>query len=601
MVVFTFVVVRQLRLDTFERKWFRWSRQELFMFLLLILSIIAATFIVRFLCLRLGLPGTEPVIRFQTGSYVCYYTPFFVWLMLRVSLLNPVAEELFWRGCVQRTLTQICHPALAVLGQAILFGLVHFRPALGFLQVFLFSLIFGIWYYRRNTLLPVIVMHIAFNSFMAIYECRDLYEMRQVKTTHNYVADFIRLSMPAPYDPNDDAREFYTRAGRLVTKLPKELQDMRKRYPTQWSRQERDQVEIWVASNKQALNLVEKATQKPYYWVKYKRKNERMPPFPFGLEDARNFAFTLDTRAVIRTAQGEYEESFDDIETCYKLGRHWAANKGLASRLLGYACRAISLQTMRTVLSREEIDASLLSHMQRLFESFAEDDHSGFNFTEDKLIAMDIIQCIFTDDGDGGGYIPRGAFRKMRFNKGEYEDLVSILSLGTESDTKLWKSMDRRDVTMEVDQYYSLAERACSLSPWQYNEDVEGVKTRMERIRKRNPLIRVFSPAIERLVWIAGKAQVDRDATIAIFGILRYKADVGRYPEDLLELVSHDYLKDVPEDVYRDGSLTYRRTSEDFTLYSFGADFDDDGGMPSKWGEGEKGGDQVFWPVEQRQ
>ena len=24
---------------------------------------------------------------------------------------------------------------------------------------------------------------------------------------------------------------------------------------------------------------------------------------------------------------------------------------------------------------------------------------------------------------------------------------------------------------------------------------------------------------------------------------------------------------------------------------------DDDGGMSSKWGEGEQGGDQVFWPV----
>jgi len=33
-------------------------------------------------------------------------------------------------------------------------------------------------------------------------------------------------------------------------------------------------------------------------------------------------------------------------------------------------------------------------------------------------------------------------------------------------------------------------------------------------------------------------------------------------------------------------------------LYSLGADFDDDGGKPSKWGEGEKGGDQVFWPLE---
>jgi hypothetical protein len=47
--------------------------------------------------------------------------------------------------------------------------------------------------------------------------------------------------------------------------------------------------------------------------------------------------------------------------------------------------------------------------------------------------------------------------------------------------------------------------------------------------------------------------------------------------------------------------LAYKQIGDDFILYSFGADFDDDGGTPSKWGEGEKGGDQVFWPVSRKQ
>ncbi|MHC4747260.1 MAG: hypothetical protein ACYS18_08085 [Planctomycetota bacterium] len=31
-----------------------------------------------------------------------------------------------------------------------------------------------------------------------------------------------------------------------------------------------------------------------------------------------------------------------------------------------------------------------------------------------------------------------------------------------------------------------------------------------------------------------------------------------------------------------------------------GADFDDDGGVRSRWGEERDGGDQVFWPVNER-
>ena len=50
-------------------------------------------------------------------------------------------------------------------------------------------------------------------------------------------------------------------------------------------------------------------------------------------------------------------------------------------------------------------------------------------------------------------------------------------------------------------------------------------------------------------------------------------------------------------DPYSDKPLVYKRLDNSFTLYSLGADFDDDGGTPSNWGEGDKGGDAVFWPV----
>jgi hypothetical protein len=47
-----------------------------------------------------------------------------------------------------------------------------------------------------------------------------------------------------------------------------------------------------------------------------------------------------------------------------------------------------------------------------------------------------------------------------------------------------------------------------------------------------------------------------------------------------------------------ESTVIYKSTEKSFILYSLGADYDDDGGTPSKWGEDEKGGDQVFWPVE---
>jgi len=87
---------------------------------------------------------------------------------------------------------------------------------------------------------------------------------------------------------------------------------------------------------------------------------------------------------------------------------------------------------------------------------------------------------------------------------------------------------------------------------------------------------------------------------ITTLAILRYRADTGRLPASLDEVVSAGYLDAMPMDPFGDGPLVYRRRDGDFVLYSRAFDLDDDGGVPSDWGKGDAGGDNVFWPVEFR-
>ncbi len=53
------------------------------------------------------------------------------------------------------------------------------------------------------------------------------------------------------------------------------------------------------------------------------------------------------------------------------------------------------------------------------------------------------------------------------------------------------------------------------------------------------------------------------------------------------------YLTAVPDDPFSDGKLVCKRIGQDFTLYGFGEDYDDDGATKGSY----KDGDQVFWPV----
>ena len=67
-------------------------------------------------------------------------------------------------------------------------------------------------------------------------------------------------------------------------------------------------------------------------------------------------------------------------------------------------------------------------------------------------------------------------------------------------------------------------------------------------------------------------------------------------------MLTTGYLKELPMDPYSDKPLVYKKTSENFTLYSLGRNFEDDDGQPRKTEEGQiadwrDSGDIVFWPV----
>ena len=82
---------------------------------------------------------------------------------------------------------------------------------------------------------------------------------------------------------------------------------------------------------------------------------------------------------------------------------------------------------------------------------------------------------------------------------------------------------------------------------------------------------------------------------------MRYRQDEGNYPENLEELITGGYLKQLPIDAWSDKPLVYRRTDNNFILYGIGRNFEDDGGEVVRRDDGRvqqyaDEGDWVFWP-----
>jgi membrane protease YdiL (CAAX protease family) len=84
-------------------------------------------------------------------------------LVLIVVLVAPIAEEIFFRGLVMRSLERRVGPSWAIVVSAALFGAAHLEP-LQFPALFTFGLVAGILATRTGRLGPAIWAHVAFNA-----------------------------------------------------------------------------------------------------------------------------------------------------------------------------------------------------------------------------------------------------------------------------------------------------------------------------------------------------------------------------------------------------------------------------------------------------
>ena len=156
---------------------------------------------------------------------------------------------------------------------------------------------------------------------------------------------------------------------------------------------------------------------------------------------------------------------------------------------------------------------------------------------------------------------------------------------------------DRKGTEAIVDKYFAYIETLKNQTPWQLKSKDIKSDDDIQKMCKGN-FIEEAVPSVYGLIELYQRHKAKESALITTISILRYKEDKGQLPENLDQLVSTEYLNELPMDPYSDGSLVYRRIGDYFMIYSLGADFDDDGGVYSEWGKYSQGGDKVFWPVE---
>jgi len=447
----------------------------------------------------------------------------------------------------------------------------------------------------------------AFQTASVLILCFVLYAVwflsGKPSITTNYVSELNRIVRPAA-DEALNAAPLYNKAAKLYEKLPDDISKLLRKKYAEAAPEEKQLIEKWLTDNRETLELVIVGSQKPHYWQKHEGDEMISVRIP-NLRGFKELARSLCWRAQLRAEQGRYEDAFGDIKSSYRLGQRLRGNKSIIEQLVGISIEALAVQTLRAILSGHEIDSSTLATLQQDFEGIISDEDFTISLKAERLCMYDEIQRCFTSDRIGKGHLYLPRFRQISDLAASYQDREGfeylILDL-VYSAPFLFGHPNKEETLDSANELYDYWDKLCLKSAAQIHADSNAIDSKFEKLVGGNIFLNVLAPALKRVIEISNRVHTEAGATLTIIAILRYKQDTGRYPQNLNQLTAAAYLRQLPIDSFADKPLVYKKTENNFILYSVGSNFTDDGGEPSTDRTGRvknwhDNGDTVFWPL----
>jgi hypothetical protein len=312
----------------------------------------------------------------------------------------------------------------------------------------------------------------------------------------------------------------------------------------------------------------------------------------------------VDWRSRIDRDQGRRQQSIEDCLALARAAGHWQGKGTLVEQLVGTAISGLGHGEILSLLADQKLSAAELHRMQEQISQIYPRGYPLINMEWERLAFMDIVQRSFTDGGPGGGHLIPGLWDDYTdLNPPSLDDRDKRLFLPLYTAASMVHA--RRDATVaKANEIYAQQSEFARMTPYQRHvSNTKMAEVTYESLQNyRFFLIQIFMPATARISEIAYRGKIHHEATVAILALQRWRLEKDQYPATLGELVSAGFLNELPMDPWSDKSLVYKKTGDDFTLYSVGFNFTDDGGEYGKDRSGNirewsDNGDTVFWPV----
>jgi hypothetical protein len=294
---------------------------------------------------------------------------------------------------------------------------------------------------------------------------------------------------------------------------------------------------------------------------------------------------TLDAQQAAFSGDGA--TAMADIEAALVLSSHMRETPLIISNLVSLAIFQQALHSLDLILAYwpESLSDQQLQAMAHTIAAHT-DEQLVLQLSAERLGFQDIVQRVYTDDGNGDGRLTPQGFRMLDFfvawdfnGRNDPQTSKYLMLAGPAVNAVM---LGRRDMLNEYHQMMDMAEVESRLPLWQrgssaFETKLEGWASSPFDTARRMPLV-LLMPALGKASRTSQFAIAARDATTTAIALELYRRKHGAWPATLSELVP--LIPSVPRDRYDGAAMRYSLIDGKPVLYSVGVDRDDDGGLP---------------------